>query len=264
VVTLDQAGWRRDALVILPAPAIIADVVEYLWIDERSRAHVASHRWRVVADDAPHLIYVRFVDASRRIEGHRLHLVGARRRFVDVDCSRRQLTAGARLRPGAIPALVRADASLLTDRGEPIESFAGEPARRTLHRLETASPAQAAWHIASLIAELAQVGRALDPRARWLASADARDGRAVREVARQLGVGDRALRAWSTTHLGLGVRRFMRIRRLHRALETRFTAPSATWSTIAASAGFADQPHLVRDCRALLGESPQQFFTRAG
>jgi AraC-like DNA-binding protein len=41
-------------------------------------------------------------------------------------------------------------------------------------------------------------------------------------------------------------------------------APHATWSRIAAAHGFADQSHLVRDCRAMLGESPSEFVARAG
>jgi AraC-like DNA-binding protein len=85
----------------------------------------------------------------------------------------------------------------------------------------------------------------------------------VRELARRMGIGDRALRAWSATHLGMGIRRFMTIRRLHRALEQRIRHPDTTWSRIAAAAGFADQSHLVRDCRALLGESPSEFLARA-
>jgi AraC-like DNA-binding protein len=264
MVTLDQAGWRRDALGILPPPAALADVVEHLWIDERSRRHIAGDRWRIVADDAPHLIYTRFADERGHLEGHRLRVVGARRRWVDVDCSRRQLTTGARLRPGAIPALFRIDAAALTDRGAAAELFAPAAVRRALERLEVASPAKAVWHIAALIAELASAGSALDARARWLGAVDGRDRRVVRDVAAQLGIGERALRAWSIAHLGLGVRRFMRIRRLHRALEHRVARPAATWSAIAARAGFADQPHLVRDCRSLLGESPQQFFSRGG
>jgi AraC-like DNA-binding protein len=103
-----------------------------------------------------------------------------------------------------------------------------------------------------------------DARARHVAEIAGTHAHTVRDVATELGLGERGLRSWSAGHLGIGLRRFIRIRRLHAALERRLACPTETWSRIAATTGFADQPHLVRDCRALLGESPGQFFTRAG
>src|SRR5687767_6541155 len=84
MVTLDQAGWRRSAVVLVPAPAAIRDLVDFLWIDERPRlSPLVPHQWRVVADDAPHLIYSRTQDSLARTDHHRLHVVGARQRWVD-------------------------------------------------------------------------------------------------------------------------------------------------------------------------------------
>jgi hypothetical protein len=102
VVTLDQAGWMRAALVMMPAPPRLADVVDFLWVDERPRLSPTSHQWRIVADDAPHIIYARFVDARTHTERHQLHVVGARPFYADVDCTHRLITVGARLRPGAL------------------------------------------------------------------------------------------------------------------------------------------------------------------
>jgi AraC-like DNA-binding protein len=238
--------------------------VDFLWADERPRLSPRGHEWRVVADDAAHVIYARYTDPRTGSGAHRLHVVGARPRYADVDCRHRVLTVGARLRPGALPALAGANAAELTGRSVPAEDVVREPARQILSRLEADEPGNAVTHVASFIAMLVARGRTIDDRARWLADVDGRGSGAVRAVADEMGVGGRALRAWSATHLGLGLKRFLSIRRLHRAVETRLCNPSMTWSRIAAATGFADQAHLVRDCHTLLGESPGEFVARAG
>jgi AraC-like DNA-binding protein len=216
-----------------------------------------------VADDAPHIIYTRFVDPRTGAEGHRLNIVGVRPLYADVDCTHRLVTVGARLRPGALRALFGITADELTNRSVAAESIVRLEACRALSRLEDHGPHDLPTHIASFVTELVARGRAVDHRARWLARVDPCSGRPIHHVAAAMGFGDRALRAWSATHLGLGLKRFLSIRRLHCALESRLSHPATTWSRIAAATGFADQPHLVRDCRALLGESPTEFLSRA-
>jgi AraC-like DNA-binding protein len=261
MVTLDQAGWNRSAVLLAPPPAPIGHVVEFLWVDGRPRQSPRAHEWRVVADDAPHLIYARYVDRLTRTERHRLHVVGPRQTFTDIDCRHRIVTVGARLKPGALPALLRASALEITDSSVDIESLVRCAGTSPLARFDECTPTAAVIRLGELVVELAARGRPLDARASRLAELGTGQ-MSVRELARRMGIGDRALRAWSATHLGMGIRRFMTIRRLHRALEHRIRRPD-TWSRIAAAAGFADQSHLVRDCRALLGESPSEFLTRA-
>ena len=220
-----------------------------------------SRPWRIVADDAPHVISIRFdTETDTR---HQLNVVGARTRYADLDCSRRVFTIGARLRPGALPTLFGVRADELTNRSVAAELLVRGHARRLLAALEMGSLTDAASHLTSFLAELTVRRGSLDARARHVADIGRTDAYTVRDVATVLGLGERGLRSWSATHLGLGLRRFIRIRRLHAALERRLACPTETWSRIAATTGFADQPHLVRDCRALLGESPGQFFARA-
>ena len=263
MVTLDQAGLNRTAVVVLPAPVSLRDVVELLWIDERPRLSAPREPWRVVADDAPHVIYCRYTDRRAQTDGHRLNIVGARARFVDIDCSRRLFTVGARLKPGALPALFHVPAHELTNCSVAAGRLADKPAREALARMDTDSPVDAARHLMTFIEDAVAHGRPLDDRARSVSARDASTPGTVDSVAHSLGIGDRALRYWSATHIGLGLKRFLSIRRLHRALHARLEQPAATWSRIAAATGFADQPHLVRDCRTLLGESPGEFFARA-
>src|SRR5688572_30365001 len=167
MVTLDQAGWGRTALVILPPPPELADVVELLWIDTRPHTVSRSSGWRIVPDDAAHVIYARFRDRTGGGDGHRLHIVGARRTYEDIDCSRRLFTAGARLKPGAVPALFRVSARELTDHSTPAESLVGRAARAALASLEDDSSTNAAHHIAVFVDALRRQGRRLDDRAGW-------------------------------------------------------------------------------------------------
>src|SRR5688500_11549095 len=168
MVTLDQAGWGRTALVMLPPPPELDDLVEFLWIDAREHSVSRSSHWRIVPDDAPHIIYARFIDRSGRGEGHRLNVIGARRTYEDIDCSRRLLTAGARLKPGAVPALFRVSARELTDRSTSAESLAGPTARVALASMGDDATTHAASRIAAFIATLRRRGRGLDDRTRWL------------------------------------------------------------------------------------------------
>ena len=264
MVTLDQAGWNRSSIVLVAPPTAVRELIDFLWIDERPRFSPRCHQWRVVADDAPHLIYYRYADPITGTSRHKLNVVGARQRYTDVNCSHRIVSVGARLKPGALPALLGVNAAELTDRSVPVQEFVRRQAFDALSRFEDASPNDATHHIVSLVAALIASGRTIDARVRRVVEVDARNTNCVRDIAGDMHVSDRALRAWSAAHLGLGLRRFMSIRRLHQALEMRIAHPHRTWSRIAAAVGFADQPHLVRDCRSLLGESPGEFIARAG
>jgi AraC-like DNA-binding protein len=263
MVTLDQAGLARDTLVIRPPPPELAHVVEFLWLDTHTSSRSTAGYWRIVPDDAPHVIYARFTDRDCRTDRHRLHVVGARRHYVDIDCRNRLVTAGARLRPGALSALFRISAAELTDVSVPADWLARRSARETLTRLEDEPASRATDQVMSFLSVLTRRGVAPDDRARWLTTATPRTMQTIRDVAMELGIGERALHAWAMSHLGIGVKRFLTVRRLHSAIAARLADRTSTWSRIAALVGYADQSHLVRDCHALLGESPNAFLSRA-
>jgi AraC-like DNA-binding protein len=53
-----------------------------------------------------------------------------------------------------------------------------------------------------------------------------------------------------------------RIRRLLTTLQALRGAPSGNGVEVALGTGYADQAHLIRECRGLLGETPRRFLAR--
>jgi AraC-like DNA-binding protein len=60
-------------------------------------------------------------------------------------------------------------------------------------------------------------------------------------------------------HVGIPPKTFSRLARLNHALDLSRRNPAEDWAGIALAAGFYDQSHMVRDFRALTGETPLGF-----
>ncbi|NOT09403.1 MAG: AraC family transcriptional regulator [Gemmatimonadales bacterium] len=256
-VDLDQAGKGKSGLVVFAPPPHLHYLIEHLWIDANRPRSSTEAAWRIVPDDAPHLIW------HKGNGFHRLGLVGARSRYVDIDRSGRHLTVGVRFRPGALPILLGGESEELTDRSIAAEELFGRPARHTIERLLGESPHGAAERLGELVHALASRHPAIDGRIRHLAELDPTARHSADEIARRLGLSGRMVRLLARRHLGMGLKRFIRIRRLHAALRAGLTHPSPSWSRVAQSAGYADHSHFIRDSTELLGESPARFAMRA-
>ena len=244
--TIDHGGWGRQHLTLLAPASSLADVVEMFWVDEWHARPRLRRPFRIVADDAPHLIWHLHRGRHRRAS---LDLVGARSTYRDVDVSSRLVTVGVRLRPGVLPLLTGDDASRFTDRTLRLDHVL----RGRRRSPEAVIDALATYLDARRPCDaFAKAARALDP----LTGCD------IRAIAERLAMSERSLRNASRAQLGMGLKRFLRIRRLHAAF-ARITSSPATWSRVAAESGYADQAHLIRDCRALLGETPAAFLRRA-
>ena len=80
------------------------------------------------------------------------------------------------------------------------------------------------------------------------------------DVAATVGLSMRQFRRRCHASVGYGPKTLQRVVRLRRFLAT---AP-ADLAAAAAEAGYADQPHLTRECQALTGLSPRALLTRMG
>lgn len=255
VIHLDQGGHARRHARVIPPPADLADIVESAFVlhDQAARGPTGSTSWRIVPDASMHVILV--IPAALRRGEARAIVVGARSSFTDIDVSGRQLTLGVRFRPGALSAVARDHASSFTDRAFPAEDVLGCAWRSAGERVLGRDPHEALLALLDLLRATTRGRVHADRTVAALTRASS-----VAEAAETVAMPLRTFHARVRETIGLSPKRLMRILRLHRVLET-FRA-SRGWAAAAASTGFADQPHLVRELHALLGETPGQWLAR--
>jgi AraC-like DNA-binding protein len=81
----------------------------------------------------------------------------------------------------------------------------------------------------------------------------------VGELARRVGRSVRTMQRVFAEEVGLSPKELLRIARVQRALALSRAEPPLRWITIAAQAGYHDQPHLVREFHELVGCTPSEF-----
>jgi len=159
---------------------------------------------------------------------------------------------GLRFGPGQLPALLGTPAAAVRDQRAPLAELHPAPARAATGRLEAgAAPAAVLTELA-----LALPGAPSQPSA-WVVIRQLRSGRSAAETADVLGWTTRSLHRHCLQWFGYGPAVLRRVLRFRGALALlRSGVPPAE---VAARAGYADQPHLSREVRALAGQSPRQL-----
>ena len=293
MLTLDQGGATIGRRRLLRPPPDLLPFVELISIERRmAPPHPGEEAWRIVPDGHGHLLYQAADSTDGDGSSHRLIVVGARSRPLDVDVRRRWLTVGVRLWPGALPAVVDAAGEELVDRSVELEALEGswiqplvgrldeardrEPRDRTReHRRagdrETDEGSERALYDAAVELTRSLLARrrrraARATRPQRLSAAAAAIGSArvtsVADLAELTGTPQRTLHQWARHDLGFGPKRWLAIQRLHRALDLALYGGHRGWADVAAAAGFADQSHLIRSARELLGETPSVYLAR--
>lgn len=170
--------------------------------------------------------------------------------FVTTAASPSSCT-GLRFAPGTAPAVLGIPASELLNQRVPLSAIWPEASVRPLREHIRQAPARMR---AALLEQVAaeRLLRAAPPEP-WCAGlvAGLRAGRSVADAARQVGFSDRQLQRRSVAAFGYPPKMLARVLRMQRALDlARSGVPGAV---VAAAAGYADQPHLSREIRALAG-----------
>jgi AraC-like DNA-binding protein len=158
---------------------------------------------------------------------------------------------GVRFRVGLAGAALGVPARRLRDATVPLEELwgrdatrlAGEVARGGLEAL-----------VRGVARRLPSEGDALVRAAVLAVARGAAAG--VPDLGRALGLGERQLRRRFDDEVGYGPAMLRRVLRLQRFLTLDERHPGASLARLAAEAGYADQAHLARDCRALAGAAP--------
>jgi AraC-like DNA-binding protein len=161
-------------------------------------------------------------------------------------------SAGLRFASGRLPALLGTPAAAVRDQRVPLAELQPALARGALARLE-----HGAAPVAVLVGlALALPGRPAEPAVR-AAAAHIAAGSSVGATADRLGWTERSLHRRCLAAFGYGpavLRRVLRFRRAAALLHDGVPIAEA-----AALAGYADQPHLSREVRALAGVAPAQL-----
>lgn len=171
--------------------------------------------------------------------------------------------AGLRFAPGVGPALLGVPARELRDLRVPLDAvWPGGAARRLA---EMGAPRAGEWGRVGAPAQGAAAGAAAletwvvdrvraagtaDPLVSRMAAALGA-GRPVAEVAADTGLGERQLRRRSEAAFGYGPKTLARVLRMQRALA--LARRGVPYARVAATVGYADQPHLSREVKALAG-----------
>jgi len=166
------------------------------------------------------------------------------------------------LEPDAARAMCGVPVHELTDRVVDLEALWGAPARELLERVAPCcdDPRRAASSVAAMLAARYQPRmRGADLARRAAARLRATPERSIRQLAAELGAGERTLRQALLDHVGLSPKRYARIARVRRVVEAAGRAP---WAQLAAEHDFCDQAHLNAEFRALLGVTPRQYAAR--
>jgi AraC-like DNA-binding protein len=248
------------ALAVEPAlRPFVSQLVAY-----RERFDVPLNE-RVIPDGATRLIFHAQGPSGGDLPG--LRVAGATVRPVVLDL--RGITEGISLtlRPGAIRDLLGVPATALADADVPLEAVWPEHGRRLLDELASARDDRSrATILQTALRARGLSGAGSDARHAKgaLSLIAASDGRKrVRELASELGLGERRLQQVFRKQVGLTPRTWSRLVRLHACIRALRGASEPNWSDLALELGFYDQAHLSNEFRALSGLSPRQFFRRA-
>ena len=173
---------------------------------------------------------------------------------------------GIRFHPGGALPFLGVPLGELTDRRVPLDTLWGPRAGDLGDLMEPASLLARAAHAERLLRERLRPARHREDDLVRHAVALLRRARGsvgVREAAAALGVGERRLQRAFEQGVGVGPKALARVLRFRRVVgaidRVRAAGAPVRWAALAAEAGYADQPHLVREFRALAGVTPSRW-----
>jgi AraC-like DNA-binding protein len=221
-----------------PAPAALSPWLMCLWERREDGAPV-----RVVPDGCIDVVWT---------AGRGTQLVGANTTAFVAGLPAGGRAAGARLRPGAAPALLGVRAEAVRDARIDVGELWGADGARLADGLERSRAP-----VAGLERWLAARAAGAPPPDPVVAAAVAvleRDAEAVRALAAAVALSERSLRRRVTVAVGYGPKLLARVLRLRRALDS--ARQGTGLARVAAEAGYSDQAHFSGDCRELAGVAP--------
>jgi AraC-like DNA-binding protein len=225
---------------------------------------------RVVPDGAVRLVFnLGDAPSANGNPGGSAQAVGASAAPVVLRMRWRVEGLSVTLRTGAAAVLLGVPAGEIADGAPHLDALWHGEGALLLERMAEApgDAARVALLRAALQQRLADHGKGIaggalaTHAARLIAASGGR--RPLREVAADVGVGERRLQQLFHAHVGLPPRTWRRLARLHGCLRALRARPSPDWAEVALESGFCDQSHLANEFRALCGVTPTEFMGRA-
>ncbi len=241
--------------------AILQAFVDCFWAflvdaDEPSVIHHV-----VPPDGTVSLVYIRGQSPPRE----RVALVGPRVEALHRSTAPGDVYLGARLRPGAAEPFLGIAPSHLRDRVEDAMERLPDLAVRLLRDLaEATTPAAAGRAFECALAPFADRGSSVDPVVREAADRlrQSHGTARVAAIAAAVGLGSRQLRRRFQAATGLAPKEFARAQRVRQVCIAAVEPGATPWIDVAADSGFADQAHLAREMRRLMGMPPSAVAKR--
>jgi len=168
---------------------------------------------------------------------------------------------GVRFLPGAASVFLDVEASALVDVDAPLAELTRAARYSLAERVALArNDRERSAVVTDFLGETCARRRPLDTRIEAAVGLLARRGTSVPEVAEAVGLGERQLERLFRDRVGLRPKHYARIARLEHTLRLAAVSsaepPSSSQAELAARAGYADESHLLRDFRDLVGLTP--------
>jgi AraC-like DNA-binding protein len=219
------------------------------------RLDVGDDQRTLVPDGCVDLVWVPSVG--------RLLVCGTETKGWPVELPNGTRAVGVRFHPGVGPGVLGASGRELAERRVPLGDVCGRRATELVQRLsEAPSPVVEVALLEGFVRDAAAARRDTSEAPpfvhelvqRTLAGGD----RSVGELGRAVGLSSRQLQRRSAEVFGYGPVMLARILRLQRFLHL-FSTTNESLARLAAEAGYADQAHLARECRSIVGLPPSRL-----
>lgn len=187
-----------------------------------------------------------------------VYVAGPSTRWIAAVADPESGSFGLRLSPGRAHGLFRAALPLLADRLVPLADTVTADAARTLR--ERMVRFGDGPHPTAGLVEIAGRATVENPWSRAV-QIGARRAVSAARIAAEMNETERTFRRRMRERFGYGYAILVRLERARRA--QRLLRSDRALADVAAAAGYADQSHLTREFRRLVGASPAQFTSSA-
>jgi AraC-like DNA-binding protein len=258
---------------IRPVNPPLAPHVEHLWM---ARGRLPA-RWRnmLLPDGAVELIFnlgdsqklCALEDPTQYIAFHHSWISGERTAPIVIDESGYVHLIGVRLRPGGAWPFLGIPLREFTDQVVELDTVFGREIANVREQLGEAADDDERFDL--LKSWLIQRMRARMPPTRAVSFAlralrDDPNTARIGRLADEIGISHKHLLREFDRCVGLAPKLFSRLCTFQRVIQSVGQKPDVDWATTAATCGYYDQAHFIREFRAFSGMTPTVYLTKRG